>query len=240
MLKPDAAHRPMLEFLLEEQAERDGYWYLATPYSLYPGGLDAAANEAARFAGYLIKHGVRVFSPIAHSHAIAKAAGIDPVDLDLWIEADKPFMPPAIGLIVGCIEGWEDSKGVEQEIGIFHEAGKLVIYMEPPPVPSRKETSFRDNETILDEAARLTSGDRQRDYDHPLPNHERIARLWQAYLDGRKGGPLTPVDAAWMMLLVKVARDQATPKRDNATDAAGYARCIERIRAAQGLPDYAA
>ncbi len=86
--------------------------------------------------------------------------------------------------------------------------------------------------TILDEAAVLTAGDRQRDYDHPLPNHQRIARLWNAHLANRKEphGPITPENVAEMMILLKVARQVFTPKRDNLIDICGYARCLEQMQ----------
>ncbi len=74
-------------------------------------------------------------------------------------------------------------------------------------------------ETILDEAARITAGPRERDYDHPLPNHERIARLWNAHLANRGYDVhLTPEDVVWMMINLKQAREVFTPKRDNLTD----------------------
>jgi len=87
-------------------------------------------------------------------------------------------------------------------------------------------------ETVLEEAQRITSGPRQRDYDHPKPNHERIAAAWNTYLAARRTptGPIEAVDVAYMMILLKIVRDQFTPKRDNAVDIAGYARCVSRIR----------
>jgi hypothetical protein len=96
------------------------------------------------------------------------------------------------------------------------------------------------SETTLEEAARLTSGDRQRDYDHPLPNHQRIANGWRWYILAKYGieVPLDAEDAAWMMVLLKIARDMHTPKRDNIVDSEGYARCIERIRARRGEHGY--
>lgn len=96
-------------------------------------------------------------------------------------------------------------------------------------------------ETILDEAARLTSQDRQATYDHPRPNHERIARLWNAYLDNRPDttAALTPDDCMFMQILVKIARDQFAKKRDSIVDIAGYARCIEKNRAIAGIEGYA-
>lgn len=95
-------------------------------------------------------------------------------------------------------------------------------------------------ETILDEAARLTAGDRQRDYDHPTINFARIARLWRSHIANRYDVdiPLDGTDIAWMMVNVKQARDVATPKRDCLTDGAGYLRCLERLRAQGGLPGY--
>jgi hypothetical protein len=88
------------------------------------------------------------------------------------------------------------------------------------------------SESILLEAERLVNGDRRRDYDHPLPNHQRIADLWNAYIKCRKepSGELGPEDIARMMILLKIARDVYTPKRDNLTDIAGYAFCLESMR----------
>ena len=83
---------------------------------------------------------------------------------------------------------------------------------------------------ILQEADLLTMGDRQRDYDHPLPNHERIAWMWNSYF--RSCGHdewLGPRDVALMMVLLKIARQVHTPKRDNLVDICGYARCVERM-----------
>lgn len=86
-------------------------------------------------------------------------------------------------------------------------------------------------ESILEEAMRITSGDRQRDYDHPLRNHERISDLWNAYLKCRATpeSPISPLDAAIMMILLKIARCCKTPTRDCFVDIAGYARCGARI-----------
>jgi hypothetical protein len=86
-----------------------------------------------------------------------------------------------------------------------------------------------EREDILEEALRITSGDRRRDYDHPLPNHQRIALLWNAYEgikpEGQRGAD-SPQDVAAKMILLKLARHVFTPKRDNLVDVCGYARCI--------------
>ena len=90
--------------------------------------------------------------------------------------------------------------------------------------------------SILQDAEKLTSGDRRRDYDAALPNHQRIAALWNAYLGIRKdpAGPLSPSDVATCMLLVKLARHAYAKKRDNLVDMAGYARCIAQIDGLDG------
>ena len=109
-----------------------------------------------------------------------------------------------------------------------------VLQNTPHPASSSQllnsSTPQHSKEGILDEAIRITGGDRQRDYGHPRINHERIARLWNAYLNCRKEtGDISPEDAAWMMMFTKVARHVNSPKRDNLVDTAGYARCIARI-----------
>lgn len=85
--------------------------------------------------------------------------------------------------------------------------------------------------SILDTAREITSGARRRDYDAALPNHERIADLWNAYLQSRSEptSPVTPLDAAHMMILLKLARACKTPTRDTYVDIAGYARCAAEI-----------
>jgi len=87
------------------------------------------------------------------------------------------------------------------------------------------------NKPILEEAIEITSGDRRRDYDHALRGHERIADMWNAYIAIRKNPNelLSPSDVAAMMILLKLARHAHTPKRDNLTDIAGYARCMSQI-----------
>lgn len=98
----------------------------------------------------------------------------------------------------------------------------------------------KQTESILTEAMRVTGGERQENYGHPLANHQRIADLWNGYLRARSVSvdgqhqltqpELNPVDVVNMMMLLKVARELHTSKRDNWTDIAGYARCGARIK----------
>lgn len=108
-----------------------GFFYLATPYSKWKGGLDDAFGLAAREAARLMRRGIPVFSPIAHSHPIAVHGGIDPLSHDFWLPADAPMMAAATGLIVLRADGWEQSYGIGEEIKAFKAAGKPVLYIDP-------------------------------------------------------------------------------------------------------------
>lgn len=81
------------------------------------------------------------------------------------------------------------------------------------------------DQTILDEAKLITTGDRRRDYGAPLINFLRIAIGWSVYL----GVTITPTKVAWMMIQMKVAREANTPKKDNLTDVIGYAACVDNM-----------
>lgn len=109
-------------------------WYLATPYSKYKDGIQAAFEEACRAAAYLMKMGDHVYSPIAHSHPIAMIGGLDPLDHDMWMALDEKAMRGCDGLIVLKMDGWDQSKGVGIEIDAFAKAGKPIRMIEWPPV----------------------------------------------------------------------------------------------------------
>src|SRR4051812_40121800 len=102
------------------------YFYLATPYSKYEGGLEAAFRMAAETCAKLIRAGVPVFSPIAHTHPIAKMGGIDPLDHGIWLPVDDPMMRAACGLLVYKAPGWRRSFGIAQEIKAFRAMKKPV------------------------------------------------------------------------------------------------------------------
>ncbi|MDB5358884.1 MAG: hypothetical protein JWO51_181 [Rhodospirillales bacterium] len=110
------------------------FWYLASPYSKYIGGIGAAFRIAGENAAHLVRAGVAVFSPIVHSHIIAIRGAIDPFDHSIWMPLDAPLMAAARGLIVLQADGWDESRGVAIEIETFKAAHKPVFYMLPGPV----------------------------------------------------------------------------------------------------------
>lgn len=109
----------------------DRYFYLASPYSKWDGGLEDACHVVSEVAGRLIQHGVPVFSPIAHSHTICKAAKMDFLSHDIWLPADKPFWAGAAGVIVVDMAGWQTSYGVGEEIKWFRGAEKPCWLLDP-------------------------------------------------------------------------------------------------------------
>lgn len=111
------------------------FWYLATPYTKYPYGVEAAFQLAARNAGILARKGVPIFSPIAHTHPLAMAASLDPLNGDFWLKLDEPMMHAAYGLVMLMAESWELSNGMKVELEIFQKAKKPVIWMKPGVVP---------------------------------------------------------------------------------------------------------
>ena len=84
----------------------------------------------------------------------------------------------------------------------------------------------KEKENILQEADRLTMGDRPDHYGHPADDYGRTARLWSEVL----GMTVTPEQAILCMAMVKISRQINKPKRDNLVDACGYLRCIERLK----------
>lgn len=72
----------------------------------------------------------------------------------------------------------------------------------------------------LAKAISLIDGDRDKQYGDRKDNFGMIAKLWTVYV----GRQIKPKDVAWMMVLLKVARESnGTHNMDNAIDAAGYA-----------------
>jgi hypothetical protein len=110
------------------------FWYLATPYTNYPDGREAAFKNACAAAAYLMANDVPVYCPIAHSHPIADYGKLDAVDHDFWVKADEPMVQAAGGLIICMMEGWGSSAGMAHEIKCFEDAEKPIVFMHWPPI----------------------------------------------------------------------------------------------------------
>ena len=85
--------------------------------------------------------------------------------------------------------------------------------------------------SILKEANAIIYGDREKTYGHPSRNLVTIAKMWNAYLEGRQDASrsLNAKDVAALMVLLKTARLANNPDhRDSLVDICGYAALIER------------
>lgn len=86
---------------------------------------------------------------------------------------------------------------------------------------------MRPGAQMLHDAAAIID-ERGKSYGHPRPNHERIARFFQACLADKllPNATITPDDVVRCMIGVKLARLIETPAHmDSIQDIAGYAAC---------------
>jgi len=81
-----------------------------------------------------------VFSPIAHSHPIARF-GL-PTDWAYWERQDREHLARCDEVVVLLLDGWQESRGVQAEIRLAETLGKPVRYLIPdggdvPPTLAR-------------------------------------------------------------------------------------------------------
>jgi len=81
----------------------------------------------------------------------------------------------------------------------------------------------RPRQEMLDEAAKIISGDRDAQYGGPEDNFSRIAKIWSVLFKRE----FTPEEVAMAMIGVKMARFASNYgfQADTWTDIAGYAAC---------------
>ena len=81
------------------------------------------------------------------------------------------------------------------------------------------------NGSVLNEAIKIINGERNQQYGSPEDSFSLIAKLWNIYLaeTGVDDFELDKRDVAFMMMLLKVARELNGHKRDNIVDLCGYA-----------------
>jgi hypothetical protein len=105
------------------------------------------------------------------------------------------------------LRGWQSSKGANAEKALAEWMGLKVFY--------------QDEEDILEEALRITKGDRNASYGPPDQDFQRTASMWSAI----KGVQFEAREVALFMVALKLSRETHQRKRDNWVDIAGYARC---------------
>lgn len=177
--------------------------------------FDAAAHD-------LRKRGYSVISPAD----LDRDVGFDPLSLGNswdWTKTPDSFsLADAVDRDLTAVRqadelcllpDWNNSRGAKAEKALAEWIGKPVWEYKP--------------EGILQEAARITSGDRQAQYGPPDQDFRRTAGMWSELFAHmlRDGERFEPQHVAMAMIALKMSRQIHQKKRDNWTDLAGYAHC---------------
>ncbi|MFA5543669.1 MAG: DUF1937 family protein [Anaerovoracaceae bacterium] len=102
--------------------------YLASPYSAKCDNImEQRFHAACDAAGELIIAGHIVYCSIAHCHPIAERCFL-PRDAEYWSRHNKAFIAWADEVWVKTLAGWQESKGVSEEIEYAEAIGKTVIF----------------------------------------------------------------------------------------------------------------
>jgi len=100
--------------------------YLASPYTHMDLAIQAARYaEVQKCFLWLMRQRIWTFSPIIHCHHVTIRFGL-PSDASYWWDYNREMLKSASKLYVLTLEGWEDSRGVSEEI-IFASAANIAI-----------------------------------------------------------------------------------------------------------------
>jgi hypothetical protein len=158
----------------------------------------------------------------------------------------EAYMRVDVSLMATCnaiamLPMWRQSRGARVEYLLAREMGMELLdaqtlqpLADAPAaavmlaVPAGKPQAA---ESVLDEAKRITGGERRQDYGHPADDFAHTALMWNGILAAklRAGAFITAMDVPLCMIAVKLARQSNRHKRDNLVDIAGYARTAAMV-----------
>lgn len=119
--------------------------YLASPYAHSDSHVrEWRFREACRAAAALLRAGITVFSPIAHSHPIA-CFGM-PMSWEFWSQVDREYLARCDVVAVLTLTGWRESVGVQAEIRFARELNLPVVFVSP----SERDAEDRDPPTLTE------------------------------------------------------------------------------------------
>ena len=109
--------------------------YLASCYSV--GNADAELRHkryivACKAAAILMKRGLNIFCPIAHSHVI-EVEGMPGFigDHDFWLRQDFAILRHASDVLVLTMPHWQESTGIGRELKLARGIGIPIDYIDP-------------------------------------------------------------------------------------------------------------
>jgi hypothetical protein len=205
--------------------------YVAGPMSGYPDCNFPAFHAAAE---RLSAAGWKVFNPAENF------GGRKDLPREAYLRLDLAVLAQCEA--IAMLPGWEDSRGAKLEYLVAHELGCAIIdavTLRPMgSLPAATVALHRlrvvepsPDESILDEAKRITEGVRRAEYGAPADDFGRAAYMWTGILARklREGESVTAMDIPLCMVAIKLARQSHHHKRDNLVDIAGYARTAAMV-----------
>ncbi len=100
---------------LDKVPRPDSFIYLASPYTIETIWLRCLRYvQAVDATRYILQKGFPVYSPIVHWHEASIHYEI-PMDVTYWSIFNKPFMDACSQMWVLMLDGWNESKGIEEE-----------------------------------------------------------------------------------------------------------------------------
>ncbi len=128
--------------------------YLASPYTHDdPVVREQRFDAACAAAAWLMRAGLFVYAPIAHSHPLVRF-GL-PIEWEFWQAHECEHMKRCDELLVLTLDGWKTSRGVQAEIDLAIEMDLPIRYLSPSMIsnvsggdtsinvrPSSQETSI--------------------------------------------------------------------------------------------------
>lgn len=120
-----------------------GLAYLATPYRHFPGGEDQAYIAACKLTAELLRTGISIYCPIAHSHSVATHGRLGRHDVSIWGPLARVMSGACQALLVAHLPNWELSEGIAGEVIEFEKAGKPIFDLDPQTlIAIRRRPSF--------------------------------------------------------------------------------------------------
>ena len=226
---------PFIETPLEDEDETTAQLperiYIAGPMTGMPDHNFPAFHAAAR---RLQEAGWDVVNPAENF------GGRTDLPRESYLRADVALMVECDA--IAMLSGWQESKGARLEYLLARAFGMEVLDAQtlqpladaPAPAVHLHRLKIADQEpqeSVLAEAQRITSTERQNDYGHPADDFARTADMWTGILAGklRDGARVAAMDVPLCMISVKLARESNRHKRDNLVDIAGYARTAAMV-----------
>lgn len=174
----------------DEKMRRKFDYYIASPYS-HPSSAvrERRFQDVAKFAAYMVRKGSTIFCPITHSHPIQEHG--TPGGWEFWKEIDETAIDNCRILYVLCIEGWNESEGVEAEIEYAKKRNMFVRYVTevdgeyklsncPPPFDYQK--AYREMQKKLEK--RLGYRWKEAHFEELVPKPDRRYEKLRARVKG--------------------------------------------------------